>query len=375
MKRGKIFNQAKRIVIKVGTNVLTKKSNTLNLKRVENMVKDIALLRKKGKEVFLVSSGAIGAGMGRLQLKRRPQTIPLQQAAAAVGQSQLMFVYDKLFRRYRQTVGQVLLTQEALTDRKRYLNARNTLMTLISLNVLPVINENDTVAVDEIKVGDNDILSALVANLVEADLLIILSDIDGFYTGDPKKNKKARLILEVEKITAQVESMASGTTAETATGGMQTKIQAAKMVTRAGEAMIIANGTKNNILSKLFAGEKTGTLFLSEMQDKMASRKRWIAFRLSVKGVVLLDRGAKEALVSRGKSLLPSGVRGYKGKFQPGDVVSIQDDKGREIARGMINYSHDELEKIKGKKTQEIEKILGYKYYDEIVHRNNMVIL
>ena len=375
MKRGEIFNKAKRIVIKVGTNVLTKKNNALNLKRVENMVKDIALLRKKGKEVFLVSSGAIGAGMGRLQLKRRPQIIPLQQAAAAVGQSQLMFVYDKLFRRYRQVVGQVLLTQEALTDRKRYLNARNTLMTLISLNVLPIINENDTVAVDEIKVGDNDILSALVANLVEADLLIILSDIDGFYTGDPKKDKKARLILEVEKITAQVESMASGTTTETAAGGMQTKIQAAKMVTRAGEAMIIANGTKNNVLSKLFAGEKTGTLFVSEMQDKMASRKRWIAFRLSVKGVVLLDKGAREALVSRGKSLLPSGILGYKGKFQPGDVVSIQDDKGREIARGMINYSHDELEKIKGKKTQEIEKILGYKYYDEIVHRNNMVIL
>ncbi|MEA3369218.1 MAG: glutamate 5-kinase [Candidatus Ratteibacteria bacterium] len=375
MKRGEIFNQAKRIVIKVGTNVLTKKNNALNLKRVENMVKDIALLRKKGKEVFLVSSGAIGAGMGRLHLKRRPQIIPLQQAAAAVGQSQLMFVYDKLFRRYRQVVGQVLLTQEALTDRKRYLNARNTLMTLISLNVLPVINENDTVAVDEIKVGDNDILSALVANLVEADLLIILSDIDGFYTGDPKKDKKARLILEVEKITAQVESMASGTTTETAAGGMQTKIQAAKMVTRAGEAMIIANGTKHNILSKLFAGEKTGTLFLTEMQDKMASRKRWIAFRLSVKGVILLDKGAREALVSRGKSLLPSGIFGCKGKFQPGDVVSIQDDKGREIARGMINYSHDELEKIKGKKTQEIEKILGYKYYDEIVHRNNMVIL
>ena len=375
MKRGEIFNKAKRIVIKVGTNVLTKKNNALNLKRIENVVKDIALLRKKGKEVFLVSSGAIGAGMGRLQLKRRPQIIPLQQAAAAVGQSQLMFVYDKLFRRYRQVVGQVLLTQEALTDRKRYLNARNTLMTLISLNVLPIINENDTVAVDEIKVGDNDILSALVTNLVEADLLIILSDIDGFYTGDPKKDKKARLILEVEKITAQIESMASGTTTETAAGGMQTKIQAAKMVTRAGEAMIIANGTKNNVLSKLFAGEKTGTLFVSEMQDKMASRKRWIAFRLSVKGVVLLDKGAREALVSRGRSLLPSGILGYKGKFQPGDVVSIQDDKGREIARGMINYSHDELEKIKGKKTQEIEKILGYKYYDEIVHRNNMVIL
>ena len=375
MKREEIFNQAKRIVIKIGTNVLTKKNNVLNLKRVESLIKDIASLKKKGKEIFLVSSGAIGAGMGRLQLKRRPQTIPLQQATAAVGQSQLMFIYDKLFRRYKQVVGQVLLTQEDLTDRKRYLNARNTLRTLLSLNVIPVINENDTVAVDEIKVGDNDILSALVTNLVEADLLIILSDIDGFYTGDPKKDKKARLILEVEKITAQIESMASGTTMETAIGGMQTKIQAAKMVIKAGEAMIIANGTKNNILSKLFAGEKTGTLFLSEMQDKMVSRKRWIAFRLSVKGIILLDKGAKEALVSKGKSLLPPGVVGYKGKFQLGDVVSIQDDKGREIARGMTNYSHDELEKIKGKKTQEIERILGYKYYDEIVHRNNLVIL
>jgi len=375
MEREKIFNQAKRIVIKVGTRVLTKENHTLNLKRVENIVKDIASLRKKGKEILLVSSGAIAAGMGRLGLKGKPRTIPLQQASAAVGQSQLMFVYDKLFRRCRQVVGQVLLTQEDLMDRKRYLNARNTLRTLLSSNIIPIINENDTVAIEEIKVGDNDILSALVANLVEADLLIILSDIDGLYTGEPRKDKKAKLILEINKISPEIEAMAEGTMAETATGGMRTKIQAAKMVTKAGEKMIIANGGKKNILSKLFGGQNLGTLFLPEMSDKMASRKRWIAFRLSVKGVILLDKGAKEALVSKGKSLLPSGIIGYKGRFQAGDVVSLQDDKGREIARGMINYSHDDLEKIKGKKTQEIEKLLGYKYYDEVIHRNNLVIL
>ncbi len=352
MEREKIFNQAKRIVIKVGTRVLTKENHTLNLKRVENIVKDIASLRKKGKEILLVSSGAIAAGMGRLGFKGKPRTIPLQQASAAVGQSQLMFVYDKLFRRCRQVVGQVLLTQEDLMDRKRYLNARNTLRTLLSSNIIPIINENDTVAIEEIKVGDNDILSALVANLVEADLLIILSDIDGLYTGEPRKDKKAKLILEINKISPEIEAMAEGTMAETATGGMRTKIQAAKMVTKAGEKMIIANGGKKNILSKLFGGQNLGTLFLPEMSDKMASRKRWIAFRLSVKGVILLDKGAKEALVSKGKSLLPSGIIGYKGRFQAGDVVSLQDDKGREIARGMINYSHDDLEKIKGKPTK-----------------------
>ena len=375
MERDKIFNQARRIVVKIGTNVLTQKSNVLNLKRIENLVKDIALLKKSGREFILVSSGAIGAGMGRLKLKRKPQTIPLKQAAAAVGQTQLMFVYDKFFRRYQRIVGQILLTQEDLTDRKRYLNARNTLRSLLSANVIPIINENDTVAVDEIKVGDNDILSALVTNLAEADLLIMLSDIDGLYTEDPKKDKKAKLILQVEKITPQIEAMAEGTLLETATGGMKTKIQAARMVTRAGEAIIIANGTRKNILTRLFAGEETGTLFLPEKQDKMASRKRWIAFRLGVRGVIIIDNGAKEALVARGKSLLPSGIIGYKGRFQPGDVVSLQDSKGREVARGMVNYSHDELEKIKGKKTHEIEKILGYKYYDEIIHRNNLVIL
>ena len=375
MERERIFSLAKRIVIKVGTNVLTNKNKSLNLKRIESIVKEIVALKKLGKEVVLVSSGAIGAGMGKLKIKTKPLTIPLKQAAAAVGQSQLMFIYDKLFRRYKQTVGQVLLTQEDLSDRRRYLNARNTLSSLLSLGAIPIINENDTVAVEEIKVGDNDILSALVTNIVEADLLVILSDIDGLYTGDPKRNKGAKLILEVDKITPQIEEMAQGTIMEAATGGMKTKILAAKIVTRAGEAMIIANGTKVKILSKLFSGGKVGTVFLSDMPDKMASRKRWIAFRLSVKGVILLDKGAKEALVEKGKSLLPSGVIGYKGRFQPGDIVSLQDDKGREIARGMVNYSHQDLEKIKGKKTQEIEKILGYKYYDEIIHRNNLVVL
>ncbi len=375
MKRHQFFSQARRIVIKIGTNVLTNKNNTLNLQRIENIVKDIAALKKENREIVIVTSGAIGAGMGRLKLKEKPRTIPLKQAAASVGQSQLMFIYDKFFSRFKRIVGQVLLTQEDLNDRSRYLNARNTLRSLLGAGVIPIINENDTVAVEEIKVGDNDILSALVTNLIEADLLIILSDIDGFHTGDPKKNKKAKLILQVEKITSQIEEMAEGTIVHTATGGMKTKIQAAKIVTKSGEAMIIANGTKKSILSRLFAGEETGTLFIPEFQDKMASRKRWIAFRLSVKGVILLDEGAKEALISKGKSLLPSGIIGYKGKFQPGDIVSLQDIKGREIARGMVNYSHEELDKIKGKKTTEIEKILGYKYYDEIIHRNNMAVI
>ena len=366
------FLNAKRIVVKIGSNLLTEK-NRLNLEMLEKIVDQLASLHKKNKEIILVTSGAVASGMGKLNLKRLT-SIPQKQAAAAVGQNLLMGIYEKLFKKKGCFIAQILLTSEDVQNRERYLNVRNTLLTILHYKAIPIVNENDTVAIDEIKFGDNDTLSALVAGKVEADLLIILTDTKGLYTTDPKrKGKKGRLIEEVSEITPQLERMASGPGTLRGIGGMVTKLRAARIARSSGIAMVIADGRRRNVIKRILAGERLGTLFLPK--ERLKSRKRWIAFGVVLKGKIKVDEGAEEAISKRGKSLLPSGIIKVKGRFSIGDGVSIIDKEGEEFARGIVSYSSGEIEKIMGKKTQKIEKILGYKDYDEVIHRDNLVIL
>jgi len=321
-----------------------------------------------------VTSGAVGAGMGRLGLKQKPKTIPHKQALAAIGQGQLMQVYAKLFSEYGKTVAQVLLTREDLGQRNRYLNARHALLTILEYGMIPIINENDVVAVEELKFGDNDTLSALVAGLVDADLLLILSDIEGLYTADPRHDERAALIRQVTEITPEIEALAGGAGTLTGTGGMFTKIQAAKIATNSGVSMVIAQGSEEGIIGQVAAGKEVGTLFLAK-DHKLHSRKRWLAFGLPVHGSLMVDNGAAKAILERGKSLLPRGITRVEGEFQVGDLVTICALTGEEIARGLVNYSTEELEKIKGCYSKEILTVLGHKHYDEIIHRDNLVVI
>lgn len=373
-ERKELFKDIKRVVIKVGTAVITSPFIGLNDKRIEKIVDEIVDLRRGHREVILVTSGAIGAGMKVLGLKEKPRTLPGKQAAAAVGQSRLMHLYEQFFRKRKYLVAQILLTRNDLTDRKRYLNARHTLMTLLKLKVIPIINENDSVAVEEIKFGDNDTLSALVTNLVEAELLIILSDIDGLYMTHPNEGKKGKLIKVVEGVDSRIESLAGGPGERTGTGGMRAKLQAAKVVTNSGELMVIANGKSPRVIRRILEGEEVGTLFLPR-PEKVTGRKRWIAFTRRRCGKIFVDEGAMEALKLKGRSLLPSGVVKAEGDFRGGDMVSIINEDNEEFARGLSNYSSPEIEKVKGARTKDIKSILGYKYYDEVIHRDNLVIL
>lgn len=372
-KRKNLLSRVKRAVIKVGTNVLTNPRGGLNVKRASALAEDMAAARKRDIEVILVTSGAIGAGVRELKLKERPRTISLKQAVAAVGQSELMHIYNRVFKKRGYVVGQILLTQDDLKERKRYLNARNTIALLLAQGVIPIINENDTISYEEIKFGDNDTLSALVTTLVGADLLIILTDTDGLFTADPDKDKEARLIKEVPQITPRMEFF-SDQAAFPGTGGMFTKIKAAKIVTGSGIPMVIANGTKPGVVGEILEGGEIGTFFFPTGVKK-PSRKCWIAYSLPLKGKLAVDRGAQEALVKRGKSLLPIGITEAQGDFKIGDAVSIVDEEGKEFARGLSNYTQEEVKKIKGLNTDKIEEVLGYKYADEIIHRDNLVIL
>ncbi|OCL25256.1 glutamate 5-kinase [Orenia metallireducens] len=367
------IRKAKRIVIKVGSSSLTYQNAKLNLGRIDKLIREIVDLKNQGKEVILVSSGAVAAGQGELNLVERPQTIPEKQALAAIGQGILMKTYQKLFSEYGQKVAQVLLTQKDLTDRKRYLNSRNTLNQLLQYGVIPVINENDTVAVEEIKFGDNDTLSALVSSLIDADLLIILSDIDGLYTADPRKEPTAKLLSRIDDISHEIEALAGDAGTKRGTGGMITKIKAAKVSTRSGIPLIIANGSLDNVLSQITQGVEVGTLFLS--QEKLASREKWIAFNLDVEGQIVIDSGAVKALLEKGKSLLPCGILDSKGDFSAGAVVDIINQEGDSLARGLVNYSQREIEQIKGLHTSKIKERLGYQDYDEVVHRDNLVLM
>ena len=368
------IRSAHRIVVKVGTSSLTYPTGKLNLSRLEELVRELADIQNQGREVILVSSGAMGAGQGKLGFDRRPRTIPEKQAAAAVGQGILMHIYEKLFSEYSQMVAQVLLTRFDLMDRLRYLNARNALNTLLQLGVIPIVNENDTVAVEGLKFGDNDTLSALLAGLIDAELLIILSDIDGVYTADPREDPEAERLPVIEEITEEIERLAGGVGTEMASGGMATKIQAARIATSSGVYVVIADSREKNIVRRILDGEPLGTLFVPR-ENKLDARKRWIAFGSTVRGSVWIDDGAVEALLQKGKSLLPSGIIRVEGIFEAGQVISVKSAMGLEIARGIVNYSSGAVERIQGHRTGEIEKVLGYKEFDEVIHRNNLIVI
>ncbi|MFZ3065214.1 MAG: glutamate 5-kinase [Nitrospirota bacterium] len=372
MNRKDIIKKTRRIVIKIGSAVLAGEGHDgVDDSVFSHLAKDVSSVKDK-REMVIVSSGAIAIGMKRLGLKEKVKSIPEKQAVAAIGQGSLMALYEKVFSPLKIRVAQVLLTHDDLSDRHRFLNAKNTLQTLLEYNAIPIINENDTVAVDEIKFGDNDNLSALVTNLVEADLLVILTDINGLYNKDPKTNKDAELIPIVDDIDRFI-SVAGGTSGIYGTGGMQTKLEAAKKAAHFGVPTIVANGREKNILKKIFSGEDIGTLFLP-MEERLTSRKHWLAFSTRPAGSLILDDGAKNALLKKGKSLLSSGITGIEGNFDSGDAVSCVSPNGKEIAKGIVNYSSEEIKRIKGLKTTEIEKVLGYKYFDEVIHRDNLVI-
>ena len=355
----------------MGSSSISYDNGKPNLTRLELLVRELSDLHNSGIEVILVSSGAIGVGVNRLGFSKRPKNIPEKQAAAAVGQGLLMHIYEKLFSEYGVTVGQVLLTREDFSCRTRFLNARNTLYALMGLGVIPIINENDTVAVDEIKLGDNDNLAALVGGLVDTELLILLSDVNGLYSCDPRVNKDAGLIPEVCEITDEIENLAGGAGSCLGTGGMSTKIQAAKVAINSGFVTVLANSSEKDVVRRIMAGENIGTIFWP--QEKLENKKMWIAYSSSVQGRIIVDGGAAQAILENGKSLLPSGIIGVEGPFEVGNTVSVLDPKGKEIARGIVNYAAREIEKIKGSHSREIRKILGHQDYDEIIHRNNLV--
>jgi glutamate 5-kinase len=368
---------AKRIVVKVGTSTLTYPSGHLNLKHLEKLVRQIADLHNSGREVILVTSGAVGAGVGRLGLKKKPGTIPERQAVAAIGQGLLMQVYTKFFSEYGLTTAQILLTREDMSNRRRYLNARNTLLMLVNeYRAIPIINENDTIATEELQLrfGDNDTLAALVAGLIGADLLILLSDIDGLFTEDPRKDEKAKLIPEVRELSSAIWAAAGEAGTQRGTGGMVTKLEAARIATRSGIMMMLASGEEPDVLTKIIEGEMIGTLFHPN-SEALVQRERWIAFAGQPQGEVRIDSGAVTALLQFKKSLLPSGVTSVQGRFEVGDLIRVLDDSGKEIARGLSNFGSEEIKKIKGANTANLPNILGYKTYEEVIHRNNMVCM
>ena len=356
------FINLKKIVIKVGTRVLTK-DGCLEESQIKNISDQIKWLVKKGIKVILVSSGAIGAGMGILGFKKKRDLLPFQQGLAAVGQNELMNKYSRFLR--PNLTAQILLTREDLNQRQRYLNVHSSISTLWQWNVVPIINENDSVSTEEIKFGDNDQLAALVANLISADLLLILSDVDGLYSFNGK------VVPAVEKITPAIEKMAFKEKGSLTRGGMASKIQAAKIATESGIPTVIASGREKRIIEKIINGEEKGTLFLP-CQKRLKARKRWIGFSSLPRGSVIIDEGAKEALIKKGKSLLSSGIIEVNGKFKIGDVVRILDEDKKELGRGLINYSSEEVRKIKGLKSNQIEEKLGYKDYEEVIHRDNL---
>lgn len=361
------------IVVKIGSNIIADEKG-LDEKQIQAITADISSVSDMGHKVVIVSSGAVAAGMRKLGLERRKLTdIKLKQACAAIGQSSLMWAYERGFKAHGKKVAQVLLTREDISDRKRYMNSRNTLLTLISYRVIPVINENDTVATDEIRFGDNDQLAALTATLLSADRLIILSDVEGLYSEDPKLHPKAKLIRTVSEITHEMMETAGGAGSAIGTGGMYSKLLAANKAVGSGITVNIINGRKHGILQTLLIGHFHGTEFTSR-KGRLSAKKGWIAFGIRPRGSIIIDEGAKKALISLGRSLLPSGITKTEGSFETGDAVYCVDSGGVRIAKGLTNYSSEEIEKIKGRKTSEIEKTLGFKYSDEVIHRDNMVI-
>lgn len=368
------MKDAKRLVIKVGSTLVTNRGAGLDASGIARWAAQIATLRRSAKEVVVVSSGAIAEGMQRLGWSRRPQAMHELQAAAAVGQMGLVQVYESCFREHGLRTAQVLLTHADLTDRQRYLNARSTLVTLLRLGIIPVINENDTVVTDEIRFGDNDTLAALVTNLVEADFLVILTDQAGLYTADPRRNPQATLVRNAQADEPRLEEWAGGAGSTIAKGGMLTKVLAAKRAARSGARTVIASGHEPDVLIRLAAGESIGTL-LETQTSPLAARKQWLADHLQVAGQLAIDAGAVDALRSAGKSLLPIGVKTVAGDFERGAVVACLSPDGVEIARGLVNYSAQESRRIAGLPSSEIRAILGYVDEPELIHRDNLVLL
>ena len=367
----------RRIVAKFGTSLLTSGSNRLNQERMADLVSQLAQLHAKGAEVVVVTSGAIAAGREKLGLAQKVKGIPYKQVLASVGQGRLMNVYESLFDDHGVTVAQALLTKSTLADRACYLNTRNTLLALLEMGVIPIINENDVVAIDEIqeaRFGDNDNLSAMVANLIDADLLLILTDIDGLYTADPQHDPSARLIPVVEKIGEQIEKLASGSTSGLGTGGMVTKIEAAGLATASGVTVVIANGSKQDVLVRVASGEAIGTKFLP-VKSGLDSRQRWMLSGLRTRGKLIIDDGAATALKKYKRSLLAAGIKQIEGNFQRGDIVAICDPQSVKIGSGITNYSAAELQSIKGAHSEEISGLLGHNSGSEVIHRNNLVLV
>jgi len=370
--RKRLLAKAKRSVIKVGSAVITS-SDGLNMEVIGAIASDICGLLEERREVILVSSGAIASGLRRMGLTKKPESTSQKQALAAIGQSLLMKAYEEAFGLYGRKVAQVLLTRDDLSNRKRYLNARNTLLTLLAWKIVPVINENDTVSIDEIKFGDNDNLSAMVTNLTDADLLLSLTSTDGLYDKDPNLHKDACLIAIVKGADKDVLQFA-GTAGRMGTGGMAAKVMAARKVALAGVPTVIANGTASGMIKRVFEGMETGTLFVPN-ETALCGRKHWIAFTKSPRGDVMIDRGAAIAVVEKGKSLLPSGIIEVKGRFSQGDSVNVLGPDGKAIAMGMVNYHSGEIRKIAGARSSEIESRLGFRHDDEVIHRDNLVLM
>lgn len=367
------LKNAKRVVVKVGTSTITRPAGGSNLVRMEEIAREIAGLADEGREMVLVTSGAIAAGMNRMGLKTRPKDVSKRQALAAVGQGVLMHLYETMFASYGQTAGQVLLTKENSVRHNQYTNSRNALLAMIAMGVVPVVNENDAVSVDELKIGDNDTLSATVASLVDADALIILSDVDGLYTANPQERPDAKLISEVREVTPDIENLAGGAGTEGGTGGMVTKLAAAKIAMSAGVTMVIARGDRFGVMREVLEGKSVGTVFFAK-DAHLRTRKAWLAFGRHIGGNLTVDEGCVRAMRS-GASLLAAGIVAVDGDFKQKSTVRVLGPDGREIARGVVNYGAGEIRRIAGKKTKEITEILPEAAHDEVIHRDNLVMM
>jgi len=372
--RQEVVTQARTVVVKVGTNVLTAADGRLDPARLQALADQIQRLRQTGRQVALVSSGAIGAGLGRLGLGKRPSDLRQLQACAAIGQSFLMRAYQECLDRHGTNTAQILLTAGDFDSRARYLNVRNTILTLFEWNVLPIINENDTVSVSEIKFGDNDHLAAMVTNLLQAPLLILLTVVDGLYPADPSQDPTAKKLDTVPLIDGAIMDLAGGGTSSLGTGGMRSKLRAARLATAAGESVIMANGTNPGVLDAIFAAEPVGTLFLPH-GGSVPAWKRWLGYTARPKGRLVVDAGALGAVKDKGRSLLPIGVLQAHGHFNKGDVVALCDREGHEFARGLTNYAAGDAQRIVGLRTEQIGEVLGSVPYEEIVHRDNLVVI
>ena len=369
-----ISSPYRRVVVKLGTSVLTAGALHLSRPRLIELTRQCVILRQSGIELIIVSSGAMAAGREQLNFPSLPPNVPAKQMLSAVGQPRLMGIYQQFFEIYDIHVGQMLLTRADLQERRRYVNARLTLASILEHGILPIINENDTITAEEIRVGDNDNLSALVATMAEADLLILLTDQPGLFTADPRQDPQARLITEVTRIDDQLLASAGGSVTGLGTGGMTTKLQAAETATRGGAAVIIASGSQPDILPRLAAGEPLGTRF-HPSASRVESRKRWLLAGYTTTGALIIDAGAARALLDNGSSLLPIGITAINGEFERGDTISILGPSGRELARGLVRYPSSDVRRLQGRHSNQIETILGYEYGDEIIHRNDLVLL